>query len=110
MEWGMKAGIFMDGVQVGALENWTLHGQYQILSRTNSGEPMTRRIIGWTASALRYIVKRDLTGKDLEFRFCSVKSEYRICKGQITTKYKIGKPTKGPIEMKGDTAPKIIWR
>ena len=110
LEWGMKAGSFLGGVQVGALKNWTLHEKYDVLSRDPNGGPSVQKTIGWTASALRYIINRDLTDKDLEFRFCSIRSEFRICKGKITSKYIVKKPVDGPIEMEGDTAPKLIWR
>jgi len=109
----MKAGIFLDGVQVGALKNWTLIEKVKLLSRDDRGRPSCQKIIGWTASAVRYrLNQKGLTGKELGFRFITIKEDQEfICKGIILTKnYKTGETAEGPLEMKGNTAPRIIWR
>ena len=108
----MKAGVFLDGVQVGALKNWSLEEKYEVLSQDDRGRPSSQRIIGWTASAVRYLIKRaDLAGKELGFKFISIHGDQeRICTGKITTEYKTGEAAEGPLEIEGDKAPQIIWR
>jgi hypothetical protein len=113
MEWGMKAGIFLDGVQVGALSNWTLKEKFHVFpGEDGSPKPkgmIIRKIVGWKVSAVRYLIRRpNLTGKELGFKFRQ-KDKDLICKGRITTEYKTGVKAES-LEIEGDTAPRLNWR
>ncbi len=105
----MHAGIFLNGVQVGKLKNWTLKGKYKTIS-DDIGAPQVRKKVGWTASVLRYRLDRDLCGEELEFRFCG-KINYFVCRGKIADReYTIGKPIDEQITMSGEGSPAAIFR
>lgn len=110
----MKAGVFLNGVQVGALSNWTLEEKF-FASPEEDGSPkpkgmIVRKVIGWRVSAVRYLIKRQgLIGKELGFKF-QAKYKDIICIGKIISEYKIGEMADGPLEIEGNKAPRLKWR
>ena len=102
--YGLYAGIFLDGRQVGACRRWKVT-QEPIYSPDSKGpassNPAVLIMSGWKARALSYRFEEGTKGKELEFRFAT-EFMYFKTRGKVTTPdVKVGVNAAEEITMEG---------